>query len=1020
MDQLINQSLDRYKIVALLGEGGMGAVFKARDVTLQREVAIKVMHPHFSRQPNFQERFLQEARTMARLNHPSIVQVYDFGQTRGLLYIVMKLIAGENLEKMLFKLKQQGKWITLSETLQIVRQVGQALDCAHREGILHRDIKPANIMIEPDTGGDFPYRPVLTDLGLAKLAEGGVHTQDGTSMGTPAYMSPEQALGQPTDARSDVYSMGVLLYELAVGQRPFPVKSITEAIHYHTQEQPPKPTLIRPDLPPVVEDVILTAMAKDPARRFQSAGALAKALEASIPSTTNINSAPTAMESAVSLITQYQDDLKEMRGMSVFAEEPMPAPAGQDRIQIMASDKTSKLINITKPSLTLGRDPDNDIIINDTKSSRHHARVDFDGSSYKVIDLNSTNGTFMNKARLLPGIAEEWTQDKLLQIGDIYLRLIRAAAQSMAGSMVYKSDGTQAAPDMVLSSPGEGRVGIYIENTNITLEPGQRTQINITILNQGPVVDHFRISVNGLPPAWLPSMPPTVQLMPGAQQSVTLALQPPRASSARTGSYPATVAITSQDNPNQTAEVKLNVTLAPYAQFNTEMFPLKVRAGKLARLTVQNLGNSPTLFTINWFDRGDELIFSPPALQVNVPEGQAGTVEFRAQPKQRKWIGGETSHTFTARVTAPKGEPQMQNGEVISRARIPTWVLPTLFTLCLIAGAIIAMVITNQNNERAQATQTAVAGETAVAQMVLQTAQAESALQTQLAGANIATQQAATQYAIVQGTANAASTQAAAVVQTATAAAEVAKNDATSTALAHIQETNDAQSTADAAAQMTAQAAANDMPFYLKTWINTDASASMQKLVIEKVDDANVTLHGYGTGTYTDWGSITVPFSTTGITGSWEFETKKTNITVTRSGDKINVSRMDVFKSGMVRFLPVTYVMETSEAHDSAMNKFIGTWNNQDAGGVMPQLVISKVDDFTLALRGYGNCTPTYCDWGAVNVTYTPPTLSGMWTFSFKTTSITATLSGSTLNVSLLDNYNDSRADKAYNYQFRK
>src|SRR3989337_2567561 len=234
MESLIGHSLGRYRVVTLLGEGGMGAVFKGHDATLQRDVAIKVLHPHIARQKDFQERFLHEARTPARLDHPGIVKVYDFGLSDDHLYIVMELIPGANLGKLLNDLKAQGKWIVLPESVELIRQVCLAVDYAHRHGILHRDLKPESIMLKPEPSEGLPYRPVLTDLGLANLGKEGFETREGTSMGIPAYMSPEQALGQPTDSRSDVYSLGILLFELAVGRLPFPAKALTQA--------PPSPT----------------------------------------------------------------------------------------------------------------------------------------------------------------------------------------------------------------------------------------------------------------------------------------------------------------------------------------------------------------------------------------------------------------------------------------------------------------------------------------------------------------------------------------------------------------------------------------------------------------------------------------------------------------------------------------------------------------------------------------------------------------------------------------------------------
>ena len=169
------------------------------------------MHPHFARQPDFQERFLQEARTAAKLDHPGIVKViaFDVDRARSLPYIVMEFIPGSNLRWLLHDLTNSKKWIPLGEALQLVRQASLTLDYAHRQGVLHRDIKPDNIMLKSEPSEDLPYRPVITDMGLAKLAEDGLITRSGMARGTPAYMSPEQTRGQELDARSDITCWGL-------------------------------------------------------------------------------------------------------------------------------------------------------------------------------------------------------------------------------------------------------------------------------------------------------------------------------------------------------------------------------------------------------------------------------------------------------------------------------------------------------------------------------------------------------------------------------------------------------------------------------------------------------------------------------------------------------------------------------------------------------------------------------------------------------------------------------------------
>jgi serine/threonine protein kinase len=740
LDDIVRKNLGRYSIIKKLGGGGMGAVFKGRDVTLNRDVAIKVMHPHIASRPNFRERFLQEARVAAHLDHPSIVQVYDFGQDNNLLYIVMKFIAGPNLEGMLRDMRAQKKWIDLSEAVELVRQVSLALNYAHEQDVLHRDIKPANIMIEPVRSGKLAYRPVLTDLGLAKLTQGGVVTEDGVSMGTPTYMSPEQALGKETDRRSDVYSLGVLLFELATGRPPFPIKSLTEAIRYHTQEQPPSPRSIRPDIPESLEQVILKAMAKNPDDRYPTAEAFAEALESTFENFTQAKTGPTEMAGGESLITQYQKSIVDERGQSLMDEFAQPSSFSQDRIQVLGPDKRTTSAPVKHPSMTIGRSAENDLVLNDNKVSRQHARVEYDNGTYKVTDLNSSNGTFLANTRLLPGVSEAWMPNQALRLGDHWLRIVRAQTESTIGGGMPRQTYTS---DQFQVSMGS-QVGIFLEDKQLSVEPGGTLTTPVVVLNQSNLVDHFRVHLEGVPERWVKISPEDVPLMPGEQAPVNVTVQPPRSSSSRAGRYPITLKVTSKEFPNQVAEEQATLTLGVYSQFTSEMQPQKLRAGQTAQITVTNNGNTHDTYTLTHSDRGEELAFTPPKSQLRVPEGKSAAAQFKVQSRQRRLIGGEKTYAFTSQVTAAGGETKMHSGEVAARAILPPWIIPAVLALfaCLaISGVLIYSGITNRT-KNAQAT--ADAQKTAIAMNVLNANQTQTAAALAITNDSQSTSQAAT------------------------------------------------------------------------------------------------------------------------------------------------------------------------------------------------------------------------------------------------------------------------------------
>jgi serine/threonine protein kinase len=277
--------LDNFQLRELLGRGGMAEVWKAYDTRLQRYVAIKLLHADLQDDPDFLNRFMREARFIASLHHPNIVQVYGFETTispesaNPLAYMIIEYIEGRTLAEYIRHTSREGRFPSGVDLVQLFACLSRAIDYAHSRGMVHRDIKPANIMLDRHNTTHLAHgEPILTDFGIARLLGGSTGTLSHTWLGTPLYLSPEQAQGQPGTALSDIYSLGVILYEMCTGALPFHGETIPAIILQQVSAQPPLPEQLNPQVTPALSKVIMCCLAKDPAQRFQNAAAMTVAL----------------------------------------------------------------------------------------------------------------------------------------------------------------------------------------------------------------------------------------------------------------------------------------------------------------------------------------------------------------------------------------------------------------------------------------------------------------------------------------------------------------------------------------------------------------------------------------------------------------------------------------------------------------------------------------------------------------------------------------------------------------------
>ncbi|HET9920156.1 MAG TPA: protein kinase [Ktedonobacteraceae bacterium] len=468
MNGLVGKSLGQLRIVERIGAGGMATVFKAYQPALDRYVAIKVLPTYHARDPIFVQRFVREARSVAKLAHPNIVQIHDFGEQENITFIVMEYVDSGTLKD---RLKQQQR-LTVPEAVDFMIQAAEGLDCAHRNGIIHRDVKPANMLLRKDG-----YL-LLSDFGIAKILEGTTNlTRVGTGIGTPQYMSPEQGTGMPVDRRSDIYSLGIVMFHCLTGSVPFTADNPLSITVKHLNDPLPVERLRSVNVPLAIELVVVKMTAKAPPDRYQSAEALIDALTtalavshlsiprpwrssisssllppvspvlpeqqvpgpgvvsgslpgASMGSTPGIVSQPLGSTSSpvngangqdVVTITCFRcgspnpstrlycttcgDDLSNRRAVN----DRYLAPNGRPILALLRIGNRSYRFH--QDVTTIGRTNGNDLVISGRTVSRRHARLLFKDGQWYMEDLQSANGTMVNNVRVY--------QPVILNDGDI-------------------------------------------------------------------------------------------------------------------------------------------------------------------------------------------------------------------------------------------------------------------------------------------------------------------------------------------------------------------------------------------------------------------------------------------------------------------------------------------------------------------------------------------------------------------------------------------------------------------------
>jgi serine/threonine protein kinase len=624
METIVGRRLAQYKIEAVIGTGSVGVVYRVEDVNLRRPCALKLLHPAIVRQPEMQRRLQRSVKNVSRLSHPAIVPLYDYGRKNGRAYIASAFIPGISLRHLLDVLTDRQQTLQLDEILHLAAQIGEGLAYAHQRRLIHQDLHPGNLLIKRL---DRPARPdepslqaMLTDFGLSVVPPGGLQTTPlGDMSRSLPYLAPEQCVGDTVDGRTDIYSLGVILYQMIAGQPPFPIKKPGDAIRYHMLEEPVPLRVLCPGLSPAVADIAAQAMAKTPDGRFQTAAQIAAALRQAATRLTAADIHLFAPQQTVISLTDHmtemgqgkaakpetppvvngrsrqsrpsppaQTPVAQFRTSEVAApilpgrsspisaatlnagtvKMPLPAPrvnresstarvSGYGRITIIQPGHTPRQLTLSRSRLIIGRRSASDIALSDLSVSRRHAELRRMDGRWQVRDLGSSGGTLVDGRKLTPQQSAPWLPGQSLQIG------------------AYTLQWAGATPPTRLSAGGD--------------------QFSV-FSNQ--------FSVGG------------EQLVGGAERAGCVG------------------------GAGQTAVSRFSLTVWPH----------RLPGAGICHVLLQNEGDQPDEYTVLLRDESGRLRITQPHGRICLEPGESSTVRCLIRPRQRPFTGSVQQHPFIIEV----------------------------------------------------------------------------------------------------------------------------------------------------------------------------------------------------------------------------------------------------------------------------------------------------------------------------------------------------------------------------------
>ncbi|MEQ8677293.1 MAG: Calx-beta domain-containing protein [Aggregatilineales bacterium] len=681
-----SQLLDNYRLERVLGEGKTGTVYLATDTVNNTTVALKRIHPNLARDSRFRDLFAQTAQALEQLDHPNVVRVLHHAYAPDATYLVMEYISGGDLRNQLATMRQQGRGFEPDAAITLTGQIADGLQYAHGRRIVHYDLKPTNILMK-GTQDSTRKTPVISDFGLTKLTESVRGSGSMQFFNTYAYMSPEQVRGERVDARTDVYSLGVILYELVTGRVPFVPRSVNEAVNMHTRSIIPPPSQLRPGIQPDLERIILKSLARNPMERFQSPGEMMGALrQYQVGGPSVVRTAPEAPPRQIN--THYASQPAAPLQIPRFERPPaQPADVGRARVAYAKENEQPAFAWLDKSVTNLGRDATNDITLEGEQVSRYHARIDRDSNGhFRIMDpQGSTNGVWLGATRLPPSEPRVWQPGQIVRIGEYWLTLeIINTPQANRGAVAgaVAGVGALAVAGRVGNPANEpqnmtDRISVRLLENVVAVVPGERRVVRMDVQNEGKDTDHFALELHGLPPEWYTIPMDALHLLPERRGTLQMAIHPPRESEVYVGTHNFDVIIRSQMNRAEYISRPMKLEVSPFYGMDTQMQARRFRDDGFTYLNIINTGNAPDNYTVAVEDASAGLVVRPEPTQIAVEPGQTDHVLIRTLNDKRRFVGVSKAYPFRLSVTPESGavQPQMQTAEAISEPVFSAWVV---------------------------------------------------------------------------------------------------------------------------------------------------------------------------------------------------------------------------------------------------------------------------------------------------------------------------------------------------------